>query len=121
MTARVFRSAARVMHRTFFEDQPATWIRAGENGTIAADPIRVTFALEGIDVDAEGVKMSTGKPQASVLLADAIAIEPARAAWKQKDIFRNDGRDKLVINGVPYDVESCKTLGYAFLQIDLVG
>ncbi|TBY57981.1 hypothetical protein E0H39_29640 [Rhizobium leguminosarum bv. viciae] len=121
MTARVFRSAARVMHRTFSEDQPATWIRSADNGTFAADPIRVTFALEGIDVDADGVRMATGKPQASVLLSDAIAIEPARAGWKHKDVFRNDGRDKLIVNGVSYDVESCKTLGYAFLQIDLVG
>lgn len=121
MTARLFRTAARVMHRTFSEDQPAIWIRAGENGAIAADPIKVTFALEGIDVDVDGIKMLTGKPQASVLVSDAIAIETARAGWKLKDIFRNDGRDKLLIDGVSYDIESCKPLGYAFLQLDLIG
>ncbi|MBY5873724.1 hypothetical protein HFN53_17035 [Rhizobium leguminosarum] len=120
MTARVFRSA-RVMHRTFAEDTPATWIRSGDGGLIAADPIRVTFALEGVNIDVDGIKMPTGMPQASVLLSDAIAIEPSRAGWKQKDIFRNDGRDKIVINGVSYDIESCKPLGYAFLQLDLIG
>lgn len=121
MTAHVFGPALRIMHRTFTEQQFATWIRAGDDGTIAADLIKVTFALEGIDVDVDGIRMATGKPQASVLLADAIAIEPARAGWKPKDIFRNDGRDKLVINGVSYDIESCKPLGYAFLQLDLIG
>lgn len=121
MTARVFGPALRVMHRAFAEQQSATWIRAGDNGTIAADPIKVTFVLEGVDTDTDDIKFSTGKPQASVLLSDAIAIEPARAGSKPKDIFRNDGRDKLLINGVSYDIESCKAFGYAFLQIDLVG
>ncbi|MEF3134618.1 hypothetical protein OS035_24485 [Rhizobium sp. 268] len=121
MTARVFGPALRIMHRAFSEQQFATWVRAGDNGTIATDPIKVTFVLEGVDTDIDGIKMATGKPQASVLFSDAIAIEPARAGWKQKDVFRNDGRDKLVINGQSYDIESCKPLGYAFLQIDLVG
>jgi len=121
MTARVFRSALRVMHRTFSEQQSAAWIRSGEGGALAVDPVRVTFTARGVEVDVDGIKVSTGKPQASVLLSDALAIEPLRAVGKEEEIFRNDGRDKLVIDGRTYGIESCKGNGYGSLHLDLIG
>ena len=120
MTARIFAPALRVMHRTFAEQQSATWIRSGDGGSLSVDPIRVTFTTAGTEVDVDGVKMPTGKPQASVLLADALALEPSRAG-NENTVFRIEGRDKLVVGGRTYDIESCRSNGYGTLQLDLIG
>jgi len=120
MTARIFAPLPRIFMRTFASPSPATWIRHREDGTSASDPLHVIFNASSEIADADGITMQTGVPIARCAMADALRLEPSRAS-KPENIFKNDGRDELVIDGQSYDVESCRSDGYGMLTIVLKG
>lgn len=121
MTARIFAELPRILTRTFAETAPATWIRHRDDGSSASDPLTVIFNASSDVADADGVSMQFGVPIARCTTADALRLEPTRAAGKPENIFRNDGRDELVIDGRSHDVESCRSDGYGMLTIVLKG
>ncbi len=120
MTARVFAPLPRIFLRTFASPSPAIWIRHREDGSVASDPLHVIFNASSEVADADGITMQTGVPIARCAMADALRLEPSRAG-KPEEIFLIDGRDELVIDGRPYDVESCRADGYGMLTIVLRG
>ncbi|MGO7273937.1 hypothetical protein ACCT18_01365 [Rhizobium ruizarguesonis] len=120
MTARIFAPLPRIFMRTFAEPAPATWIRHREDGTTASDDLQVIFNASSEVADADGITMMYGVPIARCAMADALRLEPSRNG-KPENIFRNDGRDELVIGDRSYDVESCRADGYGMLTIVLKG
>jgi hypothetical protein len=121
MTARVFAPLPRIFMRTFSEPSAATWIRHREDGSAASDPLQVIFNASSEVADADGISMLYGVAVARCATADALKLEPSRAAGKPENIFRNEGRDQLVIDGRTLDVESCRADGYGMLTIVLKG
>ncbi|MBB3521000.1 hypothetical protein FHX03_000309 [Rhizobium sp. BK456] len=121
MVARIFAPLPRIFMRTFSEPAPATWVRHREDGSTASDNLQVIFNASSTIADADGISMLTGVPTARCAVADALRLEPTRSDGKQENIFRNEGRDELVIGGRAYDVESCSGDGYGMLTIVLKG
>lgn len=115
MTARVFRSALRVMYRTFAESSPARWYR--HDGPTAGDPLSITFNSAFVERDVDGLEVTAPQPRASCLVTDAIAIAPERA--RDLDMLFSN-RDFLLIDGVRHDVESCSVDGYGSCTIKLI-
>ena len=113
MSARVFRTLPKVTMRVFREPGAHYWQRWD-----AADPapIRLIFTREFLPVDTEAFESLTGKPVAHVLIEDALAIAPGRAA-DIDTLFSN--RDHLTIAGVRYRVESCTPDGLASVIVEL--
>lgn len=116
MTARVFRSALRVMHRTFAEPSLARWYR--HDGNPAGDPISITFNSAFVERDVDGLEVTAPQPRATCLVIDAIAIAPERA--RDLDMLFSN-RDFFLIDGVRHDVESCRADGYGSCEIKLIG
>ncbi|WP_427145186.1 hypothetical protein [Rhizobium pisi] len=114
MTARVFRSALRAMHRTFAESAPARWYR--HDGPAAGDPLSITFNAAYVQLDTDGLEVTAPQPRATCLVMEAIAIAPERAR-DLDSLFAN--RDFLLIDGVRHDVESCRADGYGSCEITL--
>ncbi len=121
MTARVFASVAGIVTKTFRSPGSATWIRHRDDGTFASDPLVVRFYRASEQIDADGFIQQSGKPQVVCAKADALRLEPTRAAGKAESIFRNDGRDELVIGERSFDIESCSDDGYDLLTLVLIG
>lgn len=118
MTARVFAPIPRILTRTFRETAPATWVRHRDDGTTASDDLVVIFNASSTKVSADGLETIFGLPIASCAVADALKLEPTRNGDLTL-LFRNHGRDQLVIDGVTYEVESCRADGYGMCEIDL--
>ncbi len=121
MTARIFATVAPTIMRTFHETAPATWIRHRDDGSAASDPLVVRFHKSSEDIDADGFVQQSGRPQAVCAKADALRLEPSRTSGPAESIFRNDGRDQLIVGDKPYDVESCRDDGYGMLTLLLIG
>lgn len=121
MTARIFASVAGIINKTFRSHGSATWIRHRDDGTTASDPLVIRFHQASEEIDADGFVQQSGKPTVVCAKADALRLEPTRAAGKAEAIFRNDGRDELLIGGRSYDVESCRHDGYGLLTLVLIG
>lgn len=121
MTARVFATLPRILTRTFRETAPATWIRHRDDGSMASDELVVIFNVASEQIDVDGFVQQSGKPTVVCAKADALRLEPTRAPGKPESIFRNDGRDRLIIDGRSYDVESCRSDGYGMLTVTLIG
>lgn len=121
MTARVFASLPRIMTRTFRETAPATWIRHRDDGATASDDLVIRFHKASEEVDTDGFVQQSGKPTVVCAKADALRLEPSRASGKAEAIFKNDGRDELLIGDRSYDVESCSDDGYGLLTLVLIG
>ncbi|MGN8152531.1 hypothetical protein ACTJK5_09680 [Agrobacterium sp. 22094] len=115
MTARVFRSAARIFNRTFSEDSPARWYR--HDGPAAGDPLSITFNSAYVERAVDGLEVTAPQPRATCLVMDAIAIAPERAQ-NLNMLFSN--RDFLLIEGIRHDVESCSVDGYGSSTIKLI-
>lgn len=120
MTARIFAPLPRIFMRTFSMPAPATWIRHRDDGSVASDPLQVIFNASSEVADADGITMMYGVPIARCAMADALRLEPSRNG-KPENIFRNDGRDELVIGDRSFDIESCRSDGYGMLTIVLKG
>lgn len=121
MTARIFAPLPRIFLRTFAKPTAATWIRHREDGTTASDDLQVIFNASSEIASVDGMEMLYGRPVARVAAADALRLEPSRAAGKPENIFRNEGRDEMVIGDRAFDVESCRSDGYGMLTIVLKG
>ncbi len=121
MTARVFASIPGIVNRTFRSPGSATWIRHRDDGSVASDPLVVRFHQASEEVDADGFVQQSGKPMVVCAKADALRLEPSRASGKAESIFRNDGRDELVIGDRSFDIESCSDDGYGLLTLVLIG
>lgn len=118
MTARVFASLPRIMTRTFRETAPAVWVRHRDDGSSASDELVVIFNASSTKVSVDGLDTYFGVPMASCAVADALKLEPTRKGDLTL-LFRNHGRDELVIDGVVYEVESCSADGYGMCTIEL--
>jgi hypothetical protein len=114
MTARVFRSAARIFNRTFSEDALARWYR--HDGPTIGDPLSITFNAAFVERDVDGLEVTAPQPRATCLVVDAIALAPERGQNLDM-LFAN--RDFLLIEGVRHDVESCRADGYGSCEITL--
>ena len=121
MTARIFAAVPGIINRTFRSPGSATWIRHREDGSTASDPLVIRFHQASEEVDADGFVQQSGRPVVVCAKADALRLEPTRASGKAEAIFRNDGRDELVIGERSYDVESCRSDGYGLLTLVLIG
>ncbi|MDR6664029.1 hypothetical protein [Rhizobium sp. 1399] len=120
MTARIFARVAPTIMRTFHESASATWIRHADGGT-SSDPFVIRFHKASEELDADGFVQQSGKPQAVCAKADALRLEPSRANGPAESIFRNNGRDQVVISGKAFDIESCSDDGYGLLTLKLIG
>lgn len=118
MVARVFAPVARILTRTFRETAAATWIRHREDGSVASDDLIVIFNASSTKVSADGLETIFGVPIASCAVADALKLEPTRKGDLTL-LFLGSGRDQLVIDGVTYEVESCRADGYGMCEIEL--
>lgn len=121
MVARVFACIPGIVNKTFRSSGSATWIRHREDGTFASNPLVIRFHCASEQIDADGFVQQSGKPMVVCAKADALKLEPSRASGKAESIFRNDGRDELVIGERSYDVESCSDDGYGLLTLVLIG
>lgn len=115
MVSRLFAHASKAIHRTFRETGGAFWLREGQTQPVQID---CTFVEKPRVVDVDGFVTTSSDPQATFLLSDIAAIDPVRAALK--DVFKNDGRDTLTINGQTYDIESCTADGYGWITTTLL-
>jgi len=118
MTARVFAALPRILTRTFREAAPATWIRHRDDGTTSSDDLVVIFNASSTKVSTDGLDTVFGVPIASCAVADALKLEPGRKGDLTL-LFLGSGRDQLVIDGVTYEVESCRADGYGMCEIEL--
>ncbi len=116
--ARVFQPIPRILTRTFSVPVKALWRRFDNEGGYLEDEIQVLFNSSAEVMDADGLSMISGVPIATCTIADALKIEPSRAG-NENEIFHNDGRDEIEIDGITYDVESCKASGYGMIEIKL--
>lgn len=117
MTAAAFRHFARVASRMQREPD-AYWHRQGED---EADAIELSYvaASEVIDVDT-GFKTYDPMPVARVRIAEARRIDPSRVVeGKETAVFRNEGRDRIIVRGVAHDVESCSGDGHEYVELRL--
>ena len=110
-----FRTLAKTANRIFRERGQHFWHQHDNN---IAQPIQLIFNDAYAPVDAAGVQVEEAQPTAFVLIEDAKKLAPERANGSLDLLFSN--RDELEINGRKYEVESCKSDGYAQLEIKLI-
>jgi hypothetical protein len=115
MVSRLFAHSSKAIHRTFRETGGALWLREGQ-----AEPNQIdcTFIEKPRVVDVDGFVSTSADPQATFLLSDIAVIDADRAA-AQDNVFLNDGRDTLKINGKTYAIESCTHDGYGWVTATL--
>ena len=111
-----FRTLARTANRIFRERGQHFW---HQHDSDVAQPIHLIFNDAYAPVDAAGVQVEEAQPTAFVLIEDAQRLAPGRASGPLDLLF--DNNDKLEINGRTYGIESCKSDGYAQVEIKLVG
>jgi len=109
-----FKHLARTAHRVFKERGEHFW-RPYDHGNQL--PISLIFNDSYAPVDAAGVQVEEAQPTAFILIDDARRLAPHRVDVALDILFSN--RDELEINGVGYGVESCRSDGYAQLEIKL--
>jgi len=116
MVASAFLRMNKALQRVFAHPGGAVWHRAG--GPSEGHQLTVWFTTVSEEVDADGFRMTTGLPSATIFVADILAIDPTRAG-NDNEIFKNNGTDTLTIDGETYRVESCKSDGYGKSMIVL--
>jgi len=109
-----FKHLARTAHRVFKERGEHFWRPYDHESQL---PITLIFNDAYAPVDAAGVQIEEAQPTAFVLIEDARRLAPHRAQLALDVLFSN--RDELQINGVTYAVESCRSDGYAQVEIKL--
>ncbi|MBB4064050.1 hypothetical protein [Gellertiella hungarica] len=116
--ARVFQPIPRILTRTFAVPSPAIWIRHRDDGTTASDELKVLFNAATLTVSSDGLETTMGGIRARCAVADALALEPSRAA-NLDSLFKDNGRDQLVVDSTEYEIESCSVDGYGMCEISL--
>ncbi len=111
-----FLTLARTANRIFRERGQHFW---HQHDADVAQPIQLVFNDAYAPVDAAGIQIEEAKPTAFVLIKDAKALAPGRASGPVDLLFDND--DVLEISGRRYRIESCKSDGYAQVEIKLIG
>ncbi|MPR60626.1 hypothetical protein D7027_02110 [Ochrobactrum intermedium] len=109
-----FRTLAKTANRVFRERGQHFWHQHDADNP---QPIQIIFNDAYAPVDAAGVQVEEAQPTAFVLIDDAKKLAPERASGPLDLLFSN--HDELEINGRRYEVESCKSDGYAQLEIKL--
>jgi hypothetical protein len=109
-----FRTLAKTASRIFRERGSHFW---HQHDADISQPIQLIFNDAYAPVDAAGVQVEEAQPTAFVLIEDAKKLAPDRASGPLDLMFSN--RDLITISGVNYGVESCKSDGYAQLEIKL--
>lgn len=110
-----FRTLAKTTNRIFRERGQHFW---HQHDADVAKPIQLIFNDAYAPVDAAGVQIEEAQPTAFVLIEDGKRLAPGRASGPVDVLFSN--RDLLTINGRKYEIESCRSDGYAQLEIKLV-
>ncbi|WP_428427320.1 head-tail joining protein [Pararhizobium sp.] len=116
MTARMFRDLPRIFMRSFGEEVSALWAR---NDGASVDLIDVIFNSAYVVRSADGIELTDPAPFAFVSVESALLIEPLRAVDLSL-LFRNEGRDQLIIGGRAYGVESCTEDSHGMCTIELI-
>ena len=109
-----FRTLAKTANRVFRERGQHFW---HQHDSDTSQPIQLIFNNAYAPVDAAGVQVEEAQPTAFVLIDDAKRLAPERANGPLDLMFSN--RDELVISGIRYGIESCRSDGYAQLEIKL--
>jgi len=109
-----FRMLAKTANRVFRERGQHFWHQ--HDGDVA-QPIQLIFNDTYAPVDAAGVQVEEAQPTAFVLIEDSKKLSPERANGPLDLMFSN--RDELVISGIRYGIESCRSDGYHQLEIKL--
>ncbi len=111
----VFRELSDAQMTFWKREHPALWLREGQ---VEPDRIRVMFNEKPRVVDVDGFVSTSSNPQATFQLSDISKIDPTRAVLTD-NVFLNDGRDTLTINGEVHDIESCTHDGYGWVTVAL--
>lgn len=111
-----FRILARTTNRVFRERGQHFW---HQHDSDTPQPIQLIFNDTYAPVDAAGVQVEEAKPTAFVLIEDAKRLAPGRASGPLDLLFDND--DMLEVNGRRYRIESCRSDGYAQVEVKLIG
>lgn len=110
-----FNTLARTAQRVFRERGEHFWHMYDQENQL---PISLIFNDAYAPVDAAGVQVEEAKPTAFVLIDDAKRLAPHRANGPVDLLFSN--KDLLTINNRKYEIESCRSDGYAQLEIKLI-
>lgn len=110
-----FHTLARTANRVFRERGQHFWHQY-DSGVV--QPIQLIFNDTYAPVDAAGIQIEEAKPTAFVLIDDAKRLALQRADGPVDLLFSN--RDFLTINNRRYEIESCRSDGYAQLEIKLI-
>ncbi|WP_109368783.1 head-tail joining protein [Ochrobactrum soli] len=110
-----FRALAKTANRVFRERGNHFW---HQHDNDIPQQIQLIFNDTYAPIDAAGVQVEEAQPTAFVLIDDAKRLAPGRSNGPLDLLFSN--RDELEINGRRYEVESCKSDGYAQLEIKLI-
>lgn len=110
-----FKTLARTAHRVFRERGEHFWHIHGQENQL---PISLIFNDTYAPVDAAGVQVEEAQPTAFVLIDDAKRLAPHRASGPVDLLFSN--KDFLTINGRRYEIESCRSDGYAQVELKLI-
>lgn len=117
MVSSLFAHGSSIIFDVFKEDAPALWKREGQP---EADPIACHFKEEWREAVVDGFSTSAWTPTAKFQVSDIALIDPSRT----KDLsmaMKNLGRDKLIINGKRYEIESCRGDSYGWIEVQLIG
>ncbi|MGO7115574.1 hypothetical protein ACCS79_03580 [Rhizobium johnstonii] len=117
MPAAIFVDMNDLLRDVFAHETPVIWHRAG--GPAEGHALKAWFTSVSEEVDADGFRTQTGKPQLTVFVGDILAIDPSRAAFREEEILSNDGTDTFTVDGVRRRVECCKSDGYRKVIVDL--
>lgn len=110
-----FQTLARTAHRVFRERGEHFWHLHDRENQL---PISLIFNDAYAPVDAAGVQLEEAQPTAFVLIDDAKRLAPHRASGPVDLLFSN--KDFLTINGRRYEIESCRSDGYAQVELKLI-
>lgn len=114
MVSSIFSVVGETWTDLFSEEEPAKWVRF--DGPANGDDLRVEFLDAYVDRNVQDWAMIEGEPTAWVLLSDALAVAPDRAA-NVNLLFNNN--DRLVIGGIRYCIESFSRDPYGKCEIAL--
>lgn len=116
MVSKVFAKSSKLIFKAFREEGGCLWLR---DGYTEADYLECHFTEAPKTIVLDGFETESTTPRATFKLSDVRAIATDRASIPDKELFKNDGRDTLTINGNIYNVESCRNDGYGWLNVYL--
>ncbi|CAN7260268.1 hypothetical protein LJR098_001075 [Rhizobium sp. LjRoot98] len=114
MVSKLFAHSSKALFRVFREEGGALWLREGQTQPNYLD---CQFISNWEDISADGIRMSDATAKATFQVSDVLAIDPTRTG----QLFRNDGRDKITVNGKTFIIESCSPDSHGWINVSLIG